>query len=222
MSPFEEPNATYANKTLIHNWWEDRHMTQDALKSTDSRVFSNDLSSFPSAPHELATSKREADFRRLTSPAPAKIVKPSLYSSKNLEERIATYRDPAPVAYTLGHITPEEEPDGSNRHLKTTNQVFFSDLPKAASTASPAYFSQTDRSHFVKNSLATDRLDPTHLGTSEVIGSKGTRGEITRNPKESGNPYGISVYVDEYAKWQTKLAGMPLQDSVKRAQTKYF
>jgi len=222
MSPFEEPNATYTNKTLIHNWWEDRYMTQDVLKSTESRVFSNDLSSFPSAIHELATSKREADYRRLTSPAPVKVTKPSLYSSKNLEERIAAYGDPTPLAYTLGRITPDEESPAHNRHLKTTYQVFLEDLPKAASIASPAYFSQTDRSHYIKNSLAKDSLDPTHLGTSEMAGSKGTRGEITRNPKEAGNPYGVSVYVDEYAKWQAKLAGMPLHESVRRAQTKYF
>ena len=25
------------------------------------------------------------------------------------------------------------------------------------------------------------------------------RGELTRNPRESGNPYGVSVFVDEYA-----------------------
>lgn len=64
-----------------------------------------------------------------------------------------------------------------------------------------------------------------HLSSTvggEPLGSKGSRGEMTRNPREAGNPYGISVYVDEYAKWQTKLSGMPLSESVRRQQTKYF
>ena len=51
---------------------------------------------------------------------------------------------------------------------------------------------------------------------------QGNRGEITRNPREAGNPYGVSVFVDEYAKWGTKLEGMPLTESVRKAQTKYF
>jgi hypothetical protein len=52
--------------------------------------------------------------------------------------------------------------------------------------------------------------------------TQGSRGEISRNPREGGNPYGVSVFVDEYATWGTKLEGMPLSESIGKATTKYF
>ena len=36
---------------------------------------------------------------------------------------------------------------------------------------------------------------------------KNVFGELTRCPKEAGSVYGLSVFVDEYGKWQTKLRG---------------
>lgn len=55
-----------------------------------------------------------------------------------------------------------------------------------------------------------------------VAGGKGARGEITRRPGESGNPYGVSVFVDEYGKWGSAIQGMPLTETRARMQTKYF
>ena len=92
-----------------------------------------------------------------------------------------------------------------------------------ASASKPAgYFAPPAKTHFSDSTTVKAIYDTSHLSASEPTGSKGTRGEITRNPREAGNPYGVSVFVDEYARWQTKLAGMPLTESVGRAQTKYF
>ena len=52
--------------------------------------------------------------------------------------------------------------------------------------------------------------------------AQGGRGEITRRPGESGNVYGVSVFVDEYAKWGTACAGRTLGDTVSSKMTKHF
>lgn len=66
----------------------------------------------------------------------------------------------------------------------------------------------------------TGHLSETH-GT-EASG-KGLRGELTRNPREAGNPYGVSVFVDEYAQWGSKLAGKTtLGETASRKMTAYF
>ena len=86
-------------------------------------------------------------------------------------------------------------------------------------TASAA---QPERTHFHDSSVLKAIYDDGHVSSLEPTGSKGNRGQITRNPREAGNPYGMSVFVDEYAQWGQKLSGMPLEESVKRAQTRYF
>jgi hypothetical protein len=39
---------------------------------------------------------------------------------------------------------------------------------------------------------------------------------------QSGNPYGVSVFVDEYATWGTALKGRPLTETVNRKMTAYW
>lgn len=40
---------------------------------------------------------------------------------------------------------------------------------------------------------------------------------------QSGNPYGVSVFVDEYAQWGDKLGGkMTLGETVSKKMTSYF
>ncbi len=39
---------------------------------------------------------------------------------------------------------------------------------------------------------------------------------------QAGNPYGVSVFVDEYAGWGRKLAGTTLGETVSRKMTTYF
>lgn len=53
-----------------------------------------------------------------------------MYTSKNLEQKLEAYGNPASLAYTLGKTVPEQEAVVPERHLKTTNTVFFSELPK--------------------------------------------------------------------------------------------
>ena len=58
---------------------------------------------------------------------------------------------------------------------------------------------------------------------TDSLGGKGNRGAITRRPGESGNPYGVNVFVDEYAQWGQKLSGKyTLGETVARKQTAYF
>ena len=61
-----------------------------------------------------------------------------------------------------------------------------------------------ERTHFHDSSVHKATYDEGHVSTSEPKGSKGSRGQITRNPREAGNPYGVSVFVDEYANWAEK------------------
>ncbi len=93
-------------------------------------------------------------------------------------------------------------------------------MPAQDATATRPQDYVVDASHRVTGQLRKDIWDTSR---DAQAGSKGgARGEITRNPKEGGNPYGVSVFVDEYATWQTKLNGMPLEESVAKATTKYF
>lgn len=261
----------YKNQTLVHNWWEDRHIPSGLKIPTKDRVLALDLRAttaerltlgrpagtlpdgLPSAPGQLAaTSKRGQDESMLGSLAPHKPVKPSLFGSRNLDERLATYGKPEALHYTLGGT--EVLASDSDRHLNTTNAHFYSKLPELDKSAArsgtelhktvhhsagldhttartgisrpPGYFAEApDRSHFSKSSVIRDTYDKTYRHPStEMAARGGARGEITRRPLEDGSVYGVSVFVDEYAKWGKVLPerNMSLGESVSRQQTKYF
>jgi hypothetical protein len=76
-----------------------------------------------------------------------------------------------------------------------------------------------DRTRFRR---ATDATWAGEEGTRQMAGSaaggKGARGELTRRPGEAGSPYGVSVFVDEYAQWGRKLpaAGMTHGKAIER------
>lgn len=67
-----------------------------------------------------------------------------------------------------------------------------------------------------------DTLDVSRDPSSMPLGSKGSRGEITRRPVEAGSAYGVSVFVDEYAQWPAKLEGTSLSESIARKKTQQF
>ena len=56
------------------------------------------------------------------------------YASNNLQSRLETYGSPKTLAYTLGRTVPSEDSKVPDRHLETTNQLFFSELPKVRLT----------------------------------------------------------------------------------------
>mmetsp|Transcript_37553 Transcript_37553/g.83620 ORF Transcript_37553/g.83620 Transcript_37553/m.83620 type:complete len:219 (-) Transcript_37553:362-1018(-) len=215
--PVTDTPTAYSNKTLVHNWWEDRFVPNDTKLNTTERVFARDLGASTSG-SDLQTTKRVMETTVLSTPAPAPPRKPSMYSGKNLEERLQTYGTPAKVHYPLGDTLGTAQ--DAQRFLETTNQHFFDKLPEMATTSRPGYYTSPDRTHFKQGTIGKVQSDDSVATTT--VGGKGARGEITRNPKESGNVYGVSVFVDEYAKWQTHLSGVPLNETVKRMQTKYF
>jgi hypothetical protein len=77
------------------------------------------------------------------------------------------------------------------RELETTYKREYEDKPAAAVAADPDSY-RTTASTFGK----TKALQQTTYDASEQpkqAGRGGARGEITRRPAESGNPYGVHV-----------------------------
>lgn len=217
----EHQGNAYANVTMVHNWWEDRQLpTRQDLTTTD-RCFSLDSGYIPDDPDHLATTKRAAEHATKTTAAPAKVVKPNLYNQNNLESRLDMYGRPDKMHYTLGQVVDKDISKVSPDTYTTTTKHFFEDKPAADTTAKPEYFT-TDTTHRITQNLQRDIWAQPEKGLRQTAGAKGARGEMSRNPNEGGNPYGVKVFVDEYAQWQNKLAGMPLSESVKRATTHYF
>ena len=167
LSGGEAPSSArqYKNDTLLHNWYEDRLGTQekDPRKlNTTERVVCRDFE--PEVQSGLyVTSKQATDHSCMTSPPPRKVTRPSLYSSRTLEGRLNKYGQPADTYYTQGRTTAplpsEPEAEGEQRHLTTTNQVFYEQKPVDDRTTKPVdYFASTDRSHYVKHAEFLDRF----------------------------------------------------------------
>ena len=101
-------------------------------------------------------------------------------------------------------------------------QVFYDDKPALAKSARPDIFCVPPAQRFCstgklsQDTLNTDRSEDTCGGRS------GNRGEITRHPGESGSVYGVSTFVDDYARWGSKLKGMALSETERQKTTRYF
>lgn len=243
-----DPSA-YKCNTLISNWFEERqlpagpqgHQTSERCLSLDLRAKDAEALQTgrlpgmtyegvpPPAGQLSSTTKLAMDAQRFESLAPVAPPRPSMYSSKNLDGRLKTYGVPDKMNYTLNGTKPRAS--DVDRHLQTTNDHFYNKLPAAdlttAGTGTKAenYFEPMDRTHFAKSTLRKDTYDTTRRQpTEDVAAGKGSRGEISRNPNESGNVYGVSVFVDEYAKWGTVLPekNMSLSESVSKKTSKYF
>ncbi|KAG2500636.1 hypothetical protein HYH03_001403 [Edaphochlamys debaryana] len=146
-----------------------------------------------------------------------------MYSEDNLAERLTTYGLSDKLSYTLGPNAVTEAAKPDRRYFETTNKAMYEDKPISDKTAHPERFQNEVPSKFGKTDFCMKQLtgEPSDQPPS-AAGGKGNRGEITRRPGESGNPYGVSVFVDEYATWGTAIKGMPLTETVDRKQTKYF
>eukprot|EP00199_Chlamydomonas_sp_CCMP681_P006215 CAMPEP_0119108836 /NCGR_PEP_ID=MMETSP1180-20130426/15706_1 /TAXON_ID=3052 ORGANISM="Chlamydomonas cf sp, Strain CCMP681" /NCGR_SAMPLE_ID=MMETSP1180 /ASSEMBLY_ACC=CAM_ASM_000741 /LENGTH=214 /DNA_ID=CAMNT_0007094499 /DNA_START=141 /DNA_END=785 /DNA_ORIENTATION=+ len=214
---------------MVGNWWEERQDRKDSAgtpRRTTERVFP---STQPG--NDYTTSKSAADQSMLSGAPVQRPKRASMYpDSQALVQAIDTYmpggQPPADLTYTLGPNAVTADAGLSERHLGTTTKYFYSVLPHQARTTRPDMFSQTvDKTHFAKGTLTRElksskHIDDTIADTS--LGGKGGRGEVTRNPAEAGNPYGVSVFVDEYSKWGTKIAGMTYGETVSRKMTSYF
>lgn len=70
---------------------------------------------------------------------------------------------------------------------------------QAATASNPDYFASEVGSQFHKTQAMKQATEDLTKSGPEIGGRGGQRGEVTRNPREGGNPYGMSVFVDEYA-----------------------
>ncbi len=105
-------------------------------------------------------------------------------------------RPPAELTYTLGRNLVEEAAKPPERHLDTTNKHFFQDLPQQARQADATLTQPMDRSFHRVNIHLREAAAHKHVSEGpEFGGSKGSRGEVTRHPREAGNPYGVQVRV---------------------------
>lgn len=168
-----------------------------------------------------------------------------MYSgSHSLDERVATYGRPASLAYTLppaaGKQADDIEAEKKRFDGTTTNRFFYEDLPAQARSSPPkqGYFDTTldDTKHRKTMNLerekaffATDGaafispyLATSTRSTGAGTGKMGRMGDFTRNPKEAGSVYGVSIWADEYAQWGNKLKGKTLGETRSKAMTKHF
>ncbi|GFR47520.1 hypothetical protein Agub_g9238 [Astrephomene gubernaculifera] len=215
---------TYQNSVLVKNWYEDRFQGEVASASgraqpTKERVVHEALPK--GHPGLWQTTKAETEHKMLTSPPPAKINKPSMYTDGNLAERMLTYGLADSVHYTIGPNPAAEAAKPAQRYLVTTNQDLYQTKPQEAIAANPETF-RTEKSPYGLTNGMTKAIRGEQSDQLNVAGGKGARGEISRRPGESGNVYGVSVFVDEYAKWGTALKGVPLEETEAKKQTKYF
>lgn len=99
-------------------------------------------------------------------------------------------------------------------------QDFYEHRRDAALRADPHAYSREAK----QQSTGKLHRDTHTSGKSEdrFAGRAGRRGELVRHPGEAGSVYGVSTFVDEYARWGTKLQGMTYGDSAAQATTRYF
>lgn len=100
-------------------------------------------------------------------------------------------------------------------------QVFYQDKPTEDRAARPELNAPHSSMYCSAGKLDKD-VYTTGKNQDLFSGRNGCRGELTRHPREAGNPYGMSVWADDYAKWGTKLAGMRLGDVDSLKTTRHF
>eukprot|EP01023_Acetabularia_acetabulum_P035122 TRINITY_DN33102_c0_g2_i1.p4 TRINITY_DN33102_c0_g2~~TRINITY_DN33102_c0_g2_i1.p4 ORF type:complete len:136 (-),score=18.68 TRINITY_DN33102_c0_g2_i1:329-736(-) len=134
-----------------------------------------------------------------------------LLNQKYLTQTLSANRSTEKPQTGFGATLPKHLKSEHEQLFETTNQFFYgSKLQK-----------DVDRTHFSKGTIRKDIWDCKEV-SGNLSGRAGTMGEISRHPGESGSVYGVSVFVDEYSKWGSKLQGHNLQETVGRMQTQYF
>jgi hypothetical protein len=229
----------YANKTLDGNWWEDRNQTVDnntgAELTGKERVLPQDNPNYNGDYKTTNAAFQDLKTYYKTPATGAVMKRPTIMSDHDALDRISTLEGPSSASMqNLGLSTADlkgttaktMESLGAS-HFQTTNSVMYVANPKAAQAKDPEIYAPSGTSHGRRAELdktvfrnsGTGPLEP----TMEDNVDKARRGPMTRRPQEGGNPYGVSVYVDEYAEWGTKVAGkMTWGESTGRMQTKYF
>lgn len=177
--------AAYNNKTLVHNWWEDRIMNQEggpdaaAMTSTSNRVFAADLAGSDFKPD---TTKRRTDANLLqaleaekataaaaTGQERAKVAGkggrgPSMFSGKHsCAERLQAYGLEASADADVLLF------DGT-----TTNKLAYEDGPAAARSSFGSDLRQgyydvggdTGRKHFKNSTLEREKSAMSSAGVS--------------------------------------------------------
>ena len=99
-------------------------------------------------------------------------------------------------------------------------QDFYEHRPAKALSDSPMEFARSAKQQ------STGKLyrDTHTIGKTEdgYAGRAGRRGELVRHPGEAGSVYGVSTFVDDYARWGTKLQGLEYGQLAAQATTRYF
>ncbi len=70
------------------------------------------------------------------------------------------------------------------RHLVTTNQIYYEQKPQEALQASPDTFRRDATATFALVNHCERAVHGEQSDQTNLAGGKGARGEITRNPKE--------------------------------------
>lgn len=99
-------------------------------------------------------------------------------------------------------------------------QAFYEDQPAHARSQNPhAYTTKLQPRSAGKLYRDSYTFD---ISNSGPAGRCGSRGELVRRPAESGSVYGMSIFVDEYARCGSNLAGCKLVDNKAAKCTQQF
>lgn len=171
---------------------------------------------------EFTTTKQAMDQGMLSTAKPVDVRKPVMVTTHNLSATLNANRETGAPPTGFAATLPKHPDSELKSQLETTNQHFYDKKPELdKTTKDPAYFAPLDRTHHLDNIVYKDSYE-TVKHDNDINGRAGNRGELTRRPGESGNPYGVSTWVDEYAKWGDKIKGMSLSETRQKMQTKYF
>ena len=99
-------------------------------------------------------------------------------------------------------------------------QDYYTHRPAQAMAKAPDAYTRV----VTKQSAGKLAADAYTTGKQEdaFAGRAGRRGELTRHPAESGSVYGMSTFVDDYARWGTKLVGQQLGNTIAKRTTRHF
>ncbi|GMH40734.1 hypothetical protein BSKO_08638 [Bryopsis sp. KO-2023] len=177
-------------------------------KPATTRTIPQDfLEGDPMHSRHYSTTKLEADSHLHEVQLPVR--KPSMLTTKSLSKTIhanRTTKRQHPLE-GFGQTLPRHKKDEFGAHFDTTNGDMYIIAPKLAKESNPLMYPPVDRSRFMQGSLRRDLLDHQRTGREIPRGKCGTRGELVRHPEESGNVYGNSTWVDEFALWGTSRKG---------------
>lgn len=198
--PWRQHTEPYSNDSLMQNWMEDRHSRPHAGNS-GQRVTMPTLRSAAEQQDAYQSTKTVFDARTAQAPPVNKPAKPAFVTLRNVSATTQKDRSTRGPQKGFGAVLPNH-PDDEGRSYYLTTHYDFVHQGAAAKAEDPAHYAR-DASHariaHVRNMIwENGKRHP------DAPGRGGARGEISRNPTESGAKHVAEPFVDVYAQQFSK------------------